>query len=316
MNLRQAFKYRVKLPLKRAWLRATGREPAVNPSFLDLGAHSDPFDYAYPERDSSGEPFVLDSGLCMQRQLTSPAFRYWLRRMGRSTTQMHRKLWEQAYVTQALYERGCLAPGKRGLGFAVGEEPLPAFYASFGAEITATDLDAEDARAQAWRRSGQHLSNVDEAGQNITLRSVDMNQIPTDLRDYDFTWSTCSFEHCGSIQLGLDFLRNQLECLRPGGVAVHTTEFNLSSNEKTIERGRTVLFRRRDLEETVDLLQKEGHHVEPLCFDPGDQPLDKHIDWPPYGGDHHLRLVLSRYAATSVGLILRKAPAQSSSQAA
>lgn len=326
MSLSTTWKHTIKPPLKRAWLTATGRPVRIGREFLKPGSDGyvpTPIDLAYPDRDTVGEPSQLSSCLCTEEQLLSPAFRYWLAELGQPAVRMHRKLWELAYVTQALYERGCLQPGKRGLGFAVGEEPLPKYYAEQGVEVLATDLDAEDARSLAWRSSGQHMSNcsteADEttsAGGSVVQRSVDMNKIPSDLRDFDFTWSTCSFEHCGSIDLGLGFLRNQLDCLKPGGVAVHTTEFNLTSNGKTVEEGGTVLFRRQDIDAAVEKLRAEGHTVEPISFDPGDGEFDKHIDWPPFSQDRHLRLALKRYAATSIGLIIRKASSAAATVAA
>jgi hypothetical protein len=142
-----------------------------------------------------------------------------------------------------------------------------------------------------------------------------MNHIPDDLRGYDFTWSTCSFEHCGSLELGLRFLERQMECLRPGGVAVHTTEFNLSSNDDTLAEGPCVIFRLRDIEDVCRRLTEQGHHVEPLDLDPGSDELDRFVDPPPYyesakepyGRIKHLRLSLAGYASTSIGLIIRKA---------
>ena len=47
-------------------------------------------------------------------------------------------------------------------------------------------------------------------------------------------WSSCSLEHLGSISHGIEFILNSLKCLKQHGVAVHTTEFNLSSNEETL----------------------------------------------------------------------------------
>lgn len=313
-NARVAWKRNVKTPAKRVWLQATGRPVAIDDAVAGVVGGAVATDFDFPQREEAGEPAKLASGLCRQEQLTSPAFRHWLDNYDLSTTRMHRKLWELAYVTQALHERGCLEPGKRGLGFAVGEEPLPAYFAERGVELLATDLDASDERAQDWRKTGQHLSNLADggvettgAGGRLERRSVDMNKIPDDLSDYDFTWSTCSFEHCGTIDLGLAFLRNQMRCLRPGGVAVHTTEYNLTSNEATLTEGKTVIFRRRDIERVANELRAEGHVVEPISYDPGDLPFDRHIDWPPFSNDQHLRLNLGRYAATSIGLIIYKA---------
>ena len=137
-----------------------------------------------------------------------------------------------------------------------------------------------------------------------------MNHVPADLTGYDFTWSTCSFEHCGSLELGLAFLQRQLDCLRPGGVAVHTTEFNLSSNDETLAVGPSVIYRLRDIEDMIQRLRSQGHHVEPLDIDPGDHEVDRFVDLPPYsgpGGIKHLRLDLEGFASTSLGLIIRKA---------
>ena len=134
-----------------------------------------------------------------------------------------------------------------------------------------------------------------------------MNHIPTDLRDFDFTWSSCSFEHCGSIALGLAFVENQMACLKPGGVAVHTTELNLSSESDTLSEGATVIFRRADIEDLVARLRKQGHEVEPLSYGLGQTAEDKFVDIFPYGDEPHLKLLLAeKYVSTSVALIIRR----------
>jgi len=58
---------------------------------------------------------------------------------------------------------------------------------------------------------------------NVEYRSVDMNDIPSDLKNYDFTWSACAFEHLGSIDSGLEFVCNQMKTLKNGGWAIHTS---------------------------------------------------------------------------------------------
>ena len=133
-----------------------------------------------------------------------------------------------------------------------------------------------------------------------------MNAIPADLVDFDFTWSSCAFEHLGSIEAGLDFFANSLDCLKPGGIAVHTTELNLSSNNITLDRSDTVIFRRRDFEALAERLAAEGHDVIPMTFDSGDNDVDRMIDLPPYCQDPHLKLQLMRWVTTSFGMIVRK----------
>lgn len=260
----------------------------------------------------------LVSSLCRTDQLESQAFRDWAVRL-RLDFAYHRKLWEYCFVCQALDERGLLASGRRGLGFAVGREPLPALFASLGCQVLATDLDVGDPRTGVWSSTRQwagETAALDRGGlcdpellrERVSVRPVDMNHIPNDLGGFDFTWSSCSFEHCGSITLGMEFLCRQMQCLKPGGVAVHTTEFNLTSNRRTITRGDTVIFRRRDIEKIVRRLIDAGHSVEPLDLTIGDHAYDQLVDRPPFErGPAHLRLVLGRYAVTSIGLIIRKA---------
>lgn len=302
---------------------ATGINPyaaAVAVGSPEIYSYEDPVDCRtlnYPEGTQSGNVGKLRSCLCTRDQMESPAFRYWTARLGEHW-RLHRKLWEHCIILQALYERDLLRPGRSGLGFAVGEEALPALMASLGCRIVATDLDSSDARADVWAKTAQLASNLENLNNRrlcepdvfhelVSFRPVDMNQIPSDLQGFDFTWSSCSFEHCGSIDLGKRFLSEQMKCLKPGGIAVHTTEFNLSSIDKTIESGTTVIFRKRDIEDMIRDLQAQGHTVEKLQLHLGSTPEDALVDTPPYSNDLHLKLELfGQYVSTSVVLIIKK----------
>jgi len=265
---------------------------------------------------SGPRPDRTTSSLCTFDQLDSPRFRHWAAAI-QEPWRTHRKLWELAYICQTLDERDMLQPGRRGLGFAVGAEKLPALFASRGCTITATDLPSDDERNRQWAQTGQWVGNLASLSHpaicseqafrdNVSYRPVDMNDIPTDLTGFDFTWSTCSFEHCGGIELGLRFLEEQMRCLAPGGIAVHTTEFNLSSNDATVMDGNCVIFRLKDIEWIIGALRDAGHDVEPLDLTTGRRELDRYIDAAPYSQDRHLRLDLWGYASTSIGLIIRK----------
>jgi hypothetical protein len=258
----------------------------------------------------------ITSCLCTHSQLDSPAFRRWAVAI-REPWRAHRKLWELCYICETLDQRGLLRPGRKGLGFAVGLERLPSFFASRGCEILASDLPTEDERNKAWAATGQWAAGLEslnqyglcppeEYRQLVKFRPLDMNEIPPDLTGFDFTWSTCSFEHCGSLELGLRFLERQMDCLAPGGIAVHTTEFNLSSNDETVDQGSYVVYRLKDIEAVCLRLKEQGHSVEPLNLDTGTHELDLYVDPPPYSGDRHLRLDLNGFAATSIGLVIRK----------
>ncbi|MEH3107916.1 MAG: class I SAM-dependent methyltransferase [Sphingomonas fennica] len=257
------------------------------------------------------------SQMCTAAQMDEPLYAEWLARMGQSHHR-HRKQWEFVYIVQALAHHGMLRPGHRGLGFGVGVEPLPALFAAMGIATVATDLAADDARAAAWSLTHQHGKALDDLRNPaicpdaafdalVRFEPADMTAIPAHLRGFDFCWSSCAFEHLGSIGAGLTFVRRSLDTLRPGGLAVHTTELNLVSNARTSLRGETVLFRRMDFERLALRLAAEGHEVMPLNWDIGTHQDDRFVDAPPYSTDVHLKVALARYATTSFGLIVRKA---------
>lgn len=133
-----------------------------------------------------------------------------------------------------------------------------------------------------------------------------MNAIPPDLQNFDFCWSSCALEHLGSTEAGKAFVINSLNTLRSGGLAIHTTEYNLSSNEDTIASGGTVLFRRRDFEDLASSLRSNGHTVAPLNFYRGTHPLDEYIDMPPYSNDEHFMTGTQKFNSTSFGLVVVK----------
>jgi hypothetical protein len=256
------------------------------------------------------------SQMCTAAQMEEPVYAQWCERMGVAPSP-HRKQWEFVFICRALEYYGALREGSRGLGFGVGIEPMSSLFAAAGCEIVATDLSAEDDRSVIWNATDQLGANLrqihrpelcDEATffERVSYRPVDMTAIPPDLTGFDFTWSSCAYEHLGSIKAGLAFFENSIDCLKPGGIAVHTTELNLSSNGDTLDHGSTVIFRRRDFEALAERLIAQGHDVLPITFDCGDTELDRVIDMPPYSSDSHLRLALLRWVATSFGMIVRK----------
>lgn len=256
------------------------------------------------------------SQACTQAQMEEPAYGYWCAAIG-EVPRYHRKQWEFCYILQALARSGKLAPDMQGLGFGVGEEPLAALMAQRGVAVLATDLDHNSAAALGWVETDQHAAN--KAALNaralcspeafdrlVDFRVVDMNDIPADLSGrFDFCWSACALEHLGSIAHGLDFIERSIACLVPGGVAVHTTEFNCSSDDGTLDHASTVLFRQRDLQNLAKRLHANGHRMA-ITYDLGDQPLDRHVDIAPYSADRHLKLQIEKWVTTSFGLIIHK----------
>jgi hypothetical protein len=269
-----------------------------------------------PVRTEGGGAGLSQSAVCRQDSFETPAFHEWLRRLGEAP-RYHRKLWEFVFICQALSERGVLRPDARGLGFGVGTEPLSAYFASQGCRVIATDMAPDAAAAAGWTQTNQYAAGRetlrapavcpdDVFDANVEFRYCDMTAIPDDLTGFDFCWSACALEHLGSLGAGLAFIERSVDTLAAGGVAVHTTELNLSSDKETITQGPTVLYRRKDLEEFAERMRARHVHVEPFDFETGAGTLDRYVDFPPYLNEPHLRLAIEGYACTSVGIICRR----------
>ena len=144
----------------------------------------------------------------------------------------HQALWRQE-VTRAWFR------GRRG-------EASGALRQAWARRSMVTDAPHDIGAAAGWIETGQHVSSLARIrytdlvdgeifDANVAYRTCDMNEIPSDLVGFDFNWSSCCFEHLGSLEAGVR--------LRPArsrdaatwrGVAVHTTELNLSSNDETV----------------------------------------------------------------------------------
>lgn len=284
-----------------------------------------------PKRPSSQPtPIAIYSKPSTQADMESEWFAHWMTEL-KVPIVFHRKLWEFGYVLQSLWQNGALEPGKRGIGFGCGAEPLPSLLASYGVEILVTDLAHEAQVDRGWTGTNQHTHSleavynghlVDHAtfAKHVSLEYVDMRQIPHHLKGFDFCWSICALEHLGNIKAGLDFVENSLSTLKPGGIAVHTTEFSYLAEGETLDNWATVLFQRRHFLALAEQLTARGHNVAPLDFDVGQMPMDLFIDMPPYSGDWtdyekqifppgaHLKLSIDGFASTCFGLTIQKNP--------
>jgi 2-polyprenyl-3-methyl-5-hydroxy-6-metoxy-1,4-benzoquinol methylase len=230
----------------------------------------------------------------------------------------HRKQWEFVYIYNTLLQAGVLKPGKVGMGFGCGSEPLPAAYARLGAKVIATDLAPE--LAGDWSKSSQWTVDVSQLNERsicpeqqfkelVRHEYQNMNELPYEQYEskLDFVWSSCAIEHVGSLEKSKAFLTNVMRLLKPGGISIHTTEFNLSDLDYTIEEGSSIVFRKKDILEVREDLIRMGHHPAPIDFRSGCSWVDNYIDAPPYAANPvHLKLLLQEVTSTSIGLITIK----------
>lgn len=278
----------------------------------------------------------LQSKCTSQADMESPWLWYWCQQL-QVPVIYHRKLWELAYLLQVMWEQGMLEPGKRGLVFGAGHEPIPSLLVNFGVEVTITDQPPSRAEEGGWVSTGQFLETLDEAyhphladrttfEKLISVKYVDMNAIDPELTGYDFCWSTCAFEHLGSIQAGVDFVANAMKVLKPGGIGIHTTEIATNPAAPLYETKHLSIFQQRHFEAIADRLRAQGDTPADMNFDLGNGPIDSFVDLPPYSeamrgymfardegpeaGMAHLRLAIEGQASTCYGLWARRGGAQ------
>jgi 2-polyprenyl-3-methyl-5-hydroxy-6-metoxy-1,4-benzoquinol methylase len=231
----------------------------------------------------------------------------------------HRKVWEFCYILRAAEQHDKLKPGLTAVGFGVGQEPLPAALAKFGLSVLATDLDARAEESAAWAATGQHLSQLSALSrpdvvsdavleERVRMRPVDMNRLPNDLGHFDLVWSACALEHLGSPDAGMAFIRRSLELLRPGGIAVHTTELELTPRATTADYGHMAVYRVVDLDRLADRVRNMGFEIATNWYVPLEAPADRWISLPPYPHNDpaHLKLLIGQSVSTSVGLLIRR----------
>jgi len=259
------------------------------------------------------EPTLRDPGsqLCAARQFSEPDYDRLCAEIGQGKV-FHRKQWEYVYTLRMLEKFDLLRPRVVGVGFGCGKEPLAAVMAKRGCDVVATDIPPVPQGDRFFGSTSVedyfYEGIVDKAVflDRVRFRAVNMNAIPEDLGRYDFLWSCCAFEHLGSLEHGLSFVMNANRFLKPGGVAVHTTEYNYSSNDQTFEAPGLSLYRRRDLDALAARIESAGDSVLPFNYVGGDLPQDNYVDLPAYEQKTHLKLLIEQYVTTSFGFAVIK----------
>ena len=240
----------------------------------------------------------------------------------------HRKQWELVYILQMLNLKGLLHNTK-GLSFASGEENLVPILANNGVNITASDLELEEAREKGWATNdtnNQHstgisqfmkhvprLCDYNKLKSNMQFMTIDMNNIPDNVKlgKYDFAYSCCAFEHLGSISAGLNFVIESIKCVKINGIVVHTTEFNIDSlnsdyDGATLQEKNCVIFRKSDIEKLKVHVENLGHKMYEIDYDTGNGYYDTIIDVPPYSDNTHLKLKIGTFKSTCIGIIIER----------
>lgn len=108
---------------------------------------------------------------CTARDFQHPRY-FQLCKPIEQTPTWHRKQWEYIFILHHLERTQGLTPGKRGVGFGVGIEPLPSTFARLGAHVLGTDAPEEIGQAAGCVAGNEHSQK---------LTDMRMGWIPEDL---------------------------------------------------------------------------------------------------------------------------------------
>lgn len=222
---------------------------------------------------------------------------------------LHRKYWEMGFLINSLIENNLLQKNNKGIVFGCGQEPTIPALANLGLKVTISDQPKSTGKNSGWDMTKQYCHGLEVFDkytfpkENISYKEINMNEIPN-ISGYDFLWSLCSLEHLGSIENSFKFVINSMNVLKPGGLAIHTTEFNFKEDVFR-DDFQNCVFSKSLLEKLFYYLKGHGHNPYKLNFDMGDSLEDHHIDKQPFSDSLHLKLFAEGYYITSIGFIIK-----------
>lgn len=106
----------------------------------------------------------------------------------------------------------------------------------------------------------------------VTFELWDIIAIPPHFRNsFDLTWPGCVPEHMILLLRRLRFIRSSLGCLKSDGVSFYTKEFNLTSDNGTVDIPSYSIYKRQVIVAFISAFMEEGFIVEPLESNIGDE---------------------------------------------
>jgi hypothetical protein len=145
----------------------------------------------------------------------------------------------------------------------VGLEKLPAIFAFRACTVVAAN-EPNDV-AQEWTDTGQYSHEksqlfcdfvIDKARFDslVSFEECNMKNISPHLHDFDLCWLPVPLSTRKSRRR--DRIHNSLKTLKVGGIAIHTPEFEVSSETETAKSAQTVLYRRSDIDRMRARMEK------------------------------------------------------------
>ena len=250
----------------------------------------------------------LDSKSATQADIEARWCRGWCAAL-KERPRYHRRIWESAYVLQALFEADAVLPGAKVLALGPVDGSVISHLARNDVNSTVVATAAPPRR--------EDLADPHTFAHKVVHRSLDEDGL-AGLEGFDACWSIGNIGGHGSIRAGMDFLLETMKTLKPGGLAVHVFDFNFANDEQTLDNWPSVLLQRRHIETLAEELEAAGYAPRKLDFHMGHQPLDRFVDMPPFNLDRtesfetlwrdgwqgaHLKVSVDGFPVTSFGLI-------------
>lgn len=282
---------------------------------------------------------IIKSNLCCEQYFFSSDYHFFCNNIKYEPI-IHRKIWEYFIIAEKIknYYKNKLK-NKKGLGFAVGNEPLVPYFISKKTYITGTDICEKHKNYHIWKSTNQNIDigfdkftdpksnkyflDKNQFDKFFKKEYVDMNKLPKNIgnNDFDFLWSSCALEHLGSIEKSFKFIISSLKYLKKGGIAVHTTEYNYDSDQNTLISEDCILFLRNHFKILGKKLKKYGHKLLTMNFFRENSEINDYVDVYPYytvkdcklckkiADDNertHINLNISGYNSTSIYFVIIK----------
>jgi glycosyltransferase involved in cell wall biosynthesis len=218
------------------------------------------------------EGLYMTAANCLARDFYCEQFTTFCSR-AQVTPNLHRRIWEYAFVARRLEVAKALGPGRRGLAISLPDDPLPALFEAAGCVID---------------------------------RASDIGDGPESTSRYDFLWSIDTSLR-GPPSRVIEGVVNLVERkLKEGGTAIFTDDLNLTAYERGGDESEALA--RADIEQMKATLSHRGHKVEPLPFELGLTALDTLVELPPFTSGVHLKILQNGFAIGTFGLAVSRGP--------
>ena len=237
---------------------------------------------------------------------------------------IHRKDWEWALGIIAMRRFGKLNEKSTAIGIGAGTEPVPFYLANKVKHVYATDLYGQN---EGWKRAApsdfpenpKKYAPFPYKEDALTVLRMDGTKLEFPSESFDTAFSFSSIEHFGDSGDGknnhsgaLRSLKEIERVLKPGGLAVITTEYIINDKEHPEFFNRRTIY--SDLIDKLERLKL----VEPLDLRMTTKTLDTVMDYYPVGinwgnmdnefrkNHPHILLKIKNILWTSIMLVFKK----------